>query len=200
MSSDSVATRGCQAHNRPGSRTNHSDQNGPEFITEPRSLGRSLTGGLLAEDLGRPDLTGFCAPGPLPYPVAIPGDLVRPSNESVRAWPSRRVGTTVQEQQGSYHQECAPPCSIRVPLLRLASHQSGNSRGQHGWHLTGASRDVAEVSLWRNQAPHLSWRTQVYDPGWPRGLTLPPLSPEQRGYRVFIDGHVHDTRLWHWQC
>ena len=38
-----------------------------------------------------------------------------------------------------------------------------------------------------NQAPHLeSWRMQVYYAGRPRGVTLQVLSPEQRGYRVFI--------------
>jgi len=40
---------------------------------------------------------------------------------------------------------------------------------------------------WRNQAPHLESRTQVYMSVGPEALTLKALSPEQREYRVFIN-------------
>ena len=48
----------------------------------------------------------------------------------------------------------------------------------------------------RNQAPHSeSWRTQVLRfivLGGPEELTLQALSPEQRGYRVFLYMDKHD--------
>ena len=42
------------------------------------------------------------------------------------------------------------------------SHQCSVLRGQCCWNLPGASRNIAEVRILKNQTPHLeSWRTQV---------------------------------------
>ena len=51
----------------------------------------------------------------------------------------------------------APSCSSQGPFTpaRL-SRQSSGSRGQHGWNLAGASRNVAETSTW--EIKHHTWR------------------------------------------
>ena len=68
------------------------------------------------------------------------------------------------------------------------SRQSNGSRGWHGWNLTGASRSVAKTSTGetkhhKRRVGELRFITLV----GPEELTLQALSPEQRGYRVFID-------------
>ena len=82
----------------------------------------------------------------------------------------------------------APSCSSRGPFTpaRL-SHQYSGSRGQHGWNLAGASRNVAETST--REIKHHTWRVgecKFIMLAGPEELTLQVLSPEQRGYRVFI--------------
>ena len=67
------------------------------------------------------------------------------------------------------------------------SHQSGDSRGWHGWNLTGASRNVAETST--QETKHHTRRVgelRFIMLAGPEELTLQALSPKQRGYRVFI--------------
>ena len=126
-------------------------------------------------------------PRALPDPVAIPGVLVHPSNESSRGSAFWRVGTLVQKRtqntirwctflfiSGSLHSSQAEP-----PVQWL----KGPAWLESCWGLQKCCRN----QYLGNQAPHLeSWRMQVYYAGRPRGVTLQVLSPEQRGYRVFI--------------
>ncbi|CAI9181242.1 unnamed protein product [Rangifer tarandus platyrhynchus] len=63
------------------------------------------------------------------------------------------------------------------------SQQSGGSRGQCGWNLTGASRNVTETS---HQAQPVG-ELRFIMPADAEELTLQTLSPKQRDYRVFID-------------
>ena len=66
------------------------------------------------------------------------------------------------------------------------SHQSSGPRGQCGWNLTGASRNVAVTST--QETKHHTWRVgelRFIMLGGPEELTLQALSPEQRGYRDF---------------
>ena len=67
------------------------------------------------------------------------------------------------------------------------SHQSGSSKGWHGWNLTGASRNVAETSAGETK-PHTRsvGALRFITPVGTEELTLQALSPKQRGYRVFI--------------
>ena len=83
----------------------------------------------------------------------------------------------------------APPhSSLRSFTPAQQSHQCGGSRGQHGWNLAGASRNVAETST-REKKPHTRrvGELRFIMPVGPEELTLQALSPKQRGYRVFID-------------
>ena len=66
------------------------------------------------------------------------------------------------------------------------SHQSSGPRGQCGWNLTGASRNVAVIST--QETKHHTWRVgelRFIMLGGPEELTLQALNPEQRGYRDF---------------
>ena len=126
-------------------------------------------------------------PGTLLDPVTIPGELVRPSNESGQGSASRvrtpvlwkRTQNTIRWHTFSF---------ISGPLW--PSHQSSGSRGQCRWNLSGASRNVAETST-RETKHHtrrigeLRFITLVD----PEELTLQGLSPEQRSYSFYMDRH-----------
>ena len=92
-------------------------------------------------------------PRALPDPMAIPGVLVCPANESSQGlaiWRVRRLC----KREPQIPSGGAPPClSLHSIPLEVASftparpsHQSGSSRGWCGWNLTGVSRNVAETS------------------------------------------------------
>ena len=71
------------------------------------------------------------------------------------------------------------------------SHQSSGSRGQHGWNLTGASRNVAETNT--QETMHHTQRAEklrFITAAGPEELTLQALSPKQMGYRVLIHGQA----------
>ena len=120
--------------------------------------------------------------------MTIPGDLVRPSNESVGARPSGELEQQSKREPGNPSGGTPPCLSKGSSALTRLSHQSGGSRGQHGWNLAGASRNVAETST--QETKHHTWRVgelRFIMLVGPEELTLQALSPEQRGYRVFID-------------
>ena len=126
-------------------------------------------------------------PRGLTLSCGIPGELVCPSNESAGAQLSGESEHR-SEREPRIPSGGAPPRSSRgsSALTRL-SHQFGGSRGQHGWNLAGASRNVAETST--RETKHQTGRVgelRFITPVGPEELTLQALSPEQRDYRVFI--------------
>ena len=126
-------------------------------------------------------------PGTLPDPVAIPGELVCPSNES--GWGSAiwRIRTLVWKRTQITIRWCASSFISDPSAPTQQSHQSGGSRSQHGWNLAGASRNVAETST--GETKPNTWKVgelRFIMPVGPEELTLQALSPKQRGYRDFI--------------
>ena len=87
--------------------------------------------------------TSWLGTGPraLPDPVAIPGGLVRPFNESNQGSAIQRVRTPVQNRTWDTIRWRASSFISRL----LRSNPRG-SRGRRGWNLTGASKNVAETS------------------------------------------------------
>ena len=61
------------------------------------------------------------------------------------------------------------------------SHQSGGSRGQHGWNLSGASRNVAETST--RETKHHTQR--VGELRFSRGVNTPSSKPRTRAIQSF---------------
>ena len=91
---------------------------------------------------------GFClgtGPGALPYPMAIPGELVHPSNESSQGSAIRRVRTPAGKRTG---RPSGGASSLGSGLLcsDLAEPPVPWLRGPAWLNLTGASRNVAETS------------------------------------------------------
>ena len=85
-------------------------------------------------------------PRALPYPVAIPGKLVRPSNESSQGVAIWRVGTPSEREPGILSGGMSP-CSSRGSFAPAwPNHQSCGSSGHCGWNLAEASRNDAETS------------------------------------------------------
>ena len=126
-------------------------------------------------------------PRALPDPMAIPGVLVCPANESsqglaiwkVRTLVWKRTCNTIRWHDSSSQGSFAPA---------WPSHQSDVSGDRHGWTLAGASRNVAETS--NQETKHHTQRVgelRFITLAGPEELTLQALSPRQRGYRVFID-------------
>ena len=128
---------------------------------------------------------GKVSPRALPYPVAIPGELAHPSNESSWGLAVQRVRTLVQKRTR------IPSCGVTFCLSRDSfapawpSYQSGGSRGRCGWNLAGASRNVAETST--RETKHYTRRTQVYYISKPRGINTPSCEPRTKGLQVFFD-------------
>ena len=128
-------------------------------------------------------------PRPLPDPVAIPGELVCPFNESGQGSAIQRVRAPFQKSTENTIRYHASLFVSGSSVLTWLSHQSGGSRGQCSWNLAGVSRNVAETSTWETK--HHTQRVgelRFITPVGPEELTLQALSPEQRGYRVFIHG------------
>ena len=76
------------------------------------------------------------------------------------------------------------------------SHQSGDSRGWHGWNLTGASRNVAETST--QETKHHTRRVgelRFIMLAGPEELTLQALSPLPKGLQSF---YRQDCSGQHW--
>ena len=126
-------------------------------------------------------------PGALPDPVAIPGELVRPSNESGGGSAIWRVRTLVWKRTRITIRWCTSSFVSDPSAPTQQSHLSGGSRGWHDWNLAGASRNVAETSTGETK-PHTQrvGELRFIMPVGPEELTLQALSPKQRGYRVFI--------------
>ena len=127
------------------------------------------------------------SPVALPDPVAIPGELFRPSNESSRGLAVWKVRTLVWKRtQNTIRWHDSSSQGSFSPAW--PSHQSDVSGDRHGWNLTGASRNVAETS--NQETKHHTRRVgelRFITLAGPEELTLQALSPRQRGYRVFID-------------
>ena len=118
--------------------------------------------------------------------MAIPGELAHPSNESSWGLAVQRVRTLVQKRTR------IPSCGLTFCLSRDSfapawpSYQSGGSRGQCGWNLAGASRNVAETST--RETKHYTRRVgelRFITLAGPEELGLQALSSEKRGYRLF---------------
>ena len=148
------------------------------FLGAPRRWSVSFSTGWSRTKLG----TG---PGALTYPVAIPGELVHPSNESSQGSAVWRVRTLVQKRTWNSVRG-KPPHSFWGSFAPAGpSHQSGNSRGWRVWSLAGTSRNVAETSNWETKHHILRiGELRFITPAGPEELTLQALSPKQRGYRA----------------
>ena len=128
--------------------------------------------------------------GPKTLPVAIPSELVRPSNESGQGSAIQRVRTPVWKRTRStvrWHTSLFVSGLLRSsqakpPVRQLKRPAWLESR----WSLQKCCRNQYS----RNQAPHSeSWRTRVYYASGPREANTPSSEP-QRGYRVFIHGQA----------
>ena len=126
------------------------------------------------------------SPGASPYPVAIPGEMVRPSNEYGWGSAIRRVRTLVQKRtqntirwhtssflSGFLHSSPAKP-----PVWWL----KGPAWLESLWGLQKCCRNQYS----RNKAPHSeSWRTQVYYASGPRGIKTLSSEPRTKGLQSF---------------
>ena len=135
-------------------------------------------------------------PGASPDPVAIPGELVHPSNESSLGSAVQRIGTPVWKRTQSTVRWHTSPfvsgflcCSLVEPPVRLLNRPAWlESR----WGLQKCCRNQYS----RNQAPYVeSWRIQVFYTGRPRGVNTLSSEPWTRGYRVFIHGQAWLSRF-----
>ena len=128
------------------------------------------------------------APGP--YPILWPF-LVSwfvPPVSPVRAWLSRQSEHWSEREPRVPSGGAPPRLSWGFSAPAQLSHQSASSRGQHGWNLTGASRNVAETS--NQETKHHTRRVgelRFIMLAGSKELTLQSLSPEQRGYKIFIN-------------
>ena len=125
----------------------------------------------------------------IPYPVAIPGELVCPFKELGLSCPES--GNAGPKEPRISSGGAPPRSSWGSSALNWPSHQSGGSKGWHGWNLARASRNVAEIST--RETKYHTWRAgelRFITLAGPEELTLQALSPEQRGYRVFIHGQA----------
>ena len=125
--------------------------------------------------------------GALTYPVAVPGKLIHPSNESSQGSAIWRVGTLVRKRTQNTVRWRASSfilgflCSGRAkpPVQQLKGLAWLESR----WDLQKCCRNQSS----RNQAPHLeSWRIQVYYAGGPRGVNTPSSEPQTKGLQSSI--------------
>ena len=110
-----------------------------------------------------------------------------PPMSLVRARPSR-VGMPVQNRTQDTIRWHTFSFVLGFLHSKQLSHQYGGSRDRLGWNLTGYSRNVAETSN-RETKHHIRrvGELRFIMLAGPEELTLQALSPEQRGYRVFID-------------
>ena len=135
----------------------------------------------------RPDWV-LC-PGVLPYYVAVfLVSLSVPPISPNGARPSGELESWSEREPGKLSGGVPPYLSRSSSALAWSSHWSGSSRGQHGWNLTGASRNVAETS--NQETKHHTRRVgelRFIMLAGSKELTLQSLSPEQRGYKIFIN-------------
>ena len=125
-------------------------------------------------------------PGALTDPVATPGELVHPSNESswcsviqrVRTRVRKRTQNTIRWRASSFvsgflHSSLAEP-----PVWQLERPAWLGSR----WGLQKCCRNQYS----RNKALlSESWRTQVYYASGPRGVNTPSSEPQTKGLQSF---------------
>ena len=136
--------------------------------------------------LGRSDWR--LAPGPYPILWLFLVSWFVPPISPVRAWLSRQSEHWSERKRRVPSGGAPPRLSWGFSAPAQLSHQSGSSRGQHGWNLTGASRNVAETS--NQETKHHTQRVgelRFIMLAGPKELTLQSLSPEQRGYKIFIN-------------
>ena len=125
-------------------------------------------------------------PGTLPYPVAIPGELVHPSNEyswgsaiwRVRTPVQKRTQNTIRWHASSFASGFLHSSLTKPPVWRL----KGLVWLESCWGLQKCCRNQYS----RNQAPHLeSWRIQVYYTSGPRGVNTPSSESGTKGLQSF---------------
>ena len=128
------------------------------------------------------------APRPYLWPFLVSWSV--PPMSLVRAQPAR-------ESEHQSERELGVPLGGTPPSLSRDSfaparpnHQSGSSRGRHGWNLAGASRNVAETST--QETKHHTRR--VGELGFitlvgPEKLTLQALSPKGVTEFLYMDRH-----------
>ena len=125
-------------------------------------------------------------PGALPYPVAIPGELVCSSNESIEGLAIRRVRTvdgkgtqdTVRSGASSFISGLLQSNMAEPPVLWL----QGPASLEFFWGLQKCCRNQYSG----NQAPHSeSWRTQVYYTGGHSGVNISSCESQANGLQTF---------------
>ena len=129
---------------------------------------------------------GTC-PEALPYPVALPGKLVFPSNESGRGsaiqrgrtsvW--KRTRNTIRWRASSFISEFLSSSPAKPPVWLLKGPVGLESH----WGLQKCCRNQYS----RSQVLHTeSWRTQVYYTGGARGINTPSSEPQTKSLRDFV--------------
>ena len=142
---------------------------------------------LLCIGVGFPDCEPASGPHLIlwPFLVSWPVPLISPVRAQL-SWKWERW----LEREPRISSGDAPLCSFwGSSALTWPSHQSDRSKGWHGWNLAGAYRNVSEIST-QETKHHIrrAGELRFITPAGPEELTLRALSPEQRGYRVFIHG------------
>ena len=128
---------------------------------------------------------GTC-PEALPYPVALPGKLVFPSNESGRGsaiqrgrtsvW--KRTRNTIRWRASSFISEFLSSSPAKPPVWLLKGPVGLESH----WGLQKCCRNQYS----RSQVLHTeSWRTQVYYTGGARGINTPSSEPQTKRVQSF---------------
>ena len=103
------------------------------------------------------------SPRALPYPVAIPGELVRPSNESDQGSAIQRVGTPVQKRTQNTVRWHASSFILELFHSNLAEPPVQQLKGPVCLESQRGLQKCCKNQYSRNKAPHSeSWRTQVY--------------------------------------
>ena len=135
--------------------------------------------------------------GPKTLPVAIPSELVRPSNESGQGSASQRVRTPVWKR--TWNTARWHTSSFISGLLRSDPAEppvwwlKGPAWLESLWGLQKCCRN----QYLRNQAPHSeSWRTQVYYASGPRGVNTLSSEPWTKGLQSFYT----QTGMIKWVC
>ena len=125
-------------------------------------------------------------PRALPYPVAIPGELIRPSNES--SWGSakwrigmpvwKRTRNTIRWHASSFISGFLRSSAAEPPVWQL----NGLAWLESCWGLQKCCRNQYS----RNQAPHSEiWRTLIYYASGPREVNSPSSELRTKGLQSF---------------
>ena len=128
-------------------------------------------------------------PRALPYPVAIPHELVRPSESSwgLARW---RVGTLFRKIARKYHHVACFLIRLGVPSLHgRGSFLRATSLAPQGAGLVGISLGPSEMLqkpvLGKPSTALGELENQAHYPGGPRGINTPSFEPQTKGLHSF---------------